>query len=343
MTSRVSKWVPSFLQEDLPRKLVALFLALLVWGAVKRQLRESKLFQDIPVFITSSDEMWVWEDVASVDLKVRGSLQRLNELRSSDFSITAEVPTVARSVKQHTLRLRPQDNVDLPSGVKVVQISPDVLRVQVDRIVSKQVPVELVQSGKLGNSYEIANWNTVPKNVTIKGPERVLEDIASVKTEPIFLDENVTEDFEIEKVQLQSINRVSIVPPSVEVRVFVERVMKLRALNELPVQFLAPSDMPFRVVMGGDDTVDLVISGKAEILESLTKEDLRPFVDLTRLAFDKGKVWKREVQIHIHKNADIRIDHIYPKEVAFELKKIEASKRDDETSAEEGEMTNGEQ
>jgi YbbR domain-containing protein len=69
----------------------------------------------------------------------------------------------------------------------VTSISPDQLSLDVDRVVTRDVPVHLAVQGKVEPGYTITSVDITPPTVTIAGPSRFVTPLTSVSTEPFDL------------------------------------------------------------------------------------------------------------------------------------------------------------
>jgi YbbR domain-containing protein len=74
-----------------------------------------------------------------------------------------------------------------PRGTTVTSISPDQLALDVDHIVSREVPVHLVVQGKVVPGYQISSVELTPASVTAIGPSRFVAALTSVGTVPFDL------------------------------------------------------------------------------------------------------------------------------------------------------------
>ena len=70
----------------------------------------------------------------------------------------------------------------LPAGVKVTEVGPERIRVDLVREVADRVKVEVQFVGRLKEGFEIAEVRIVQARVSVKGPERSLTDVRGVPT-----------------------------------------------------------------------------------------------------------------------------------------------------------------
>src|SRR5258708_27074073 len=70
-----------------------------------------------------------------------------------------------------------------PRGTTVTGISPDQLALDIDNMVSREVPVHLVVQGKVAPRYQTSSVDLTPASVTAIGPSRFVAQLTSIGTE----------------------------------------------------------------------------------------------------------------------------------------------------------------
>ena len=70
-----------------------------------------------------------------------------------------------------------------PRGTTVTGISPDQLALDIDNVVSREVPVHLAVQGKVAPGYQISSIEITPSSVTAIGPSRFVAQLTSIGTE----------------------------------------------------------------------------------------------------------------------------------------------------------------
>ncbi len=85
----------------------------------------------------------------------------------------------------------------------VTSISPDSLSLDIDRLVTRDVPVHLAVEDRVAPGYTISSVDIAPPNVTVVGPSRYVAPLTSVNTEP----------FDLKGLTSDTKRSVDIVPP----------------------------------------------------------------------------------------------------------------------------------
>ena len=173
--------------ENLGLKLIALAGALLLWFLVKGVQPADRLvsarieFRDLP-----RDLALVSRSDGAVLLRLEGPKRLLG---------TVELDEVAVSLKTRDLRegnnailLAPGDILGAPRGVRVVEVSPRSLRLQVEAIVQREVRVEPRIEGEPRPGFVVRRVHFEPRAVRIAGPRSEVRGIVQAYTLPVSIE-----------------------------------------------------------------------------------------------------------------------------------------------------------
>jgi YbbR domain-containing protein len=310
------------LRADLPRKVVAFFFAVSIWLAIDNQLHDSTVLHNVPVMLRYDRGAVVLEnDTIGVDITLRGSRKRLLELKTGDIQVRVAVPTVPVGHFFYDLRISP-NNVLTPPGVRVSDIAPNQQQLQVDRIVTKgAVPIRVRFDGQLREGYKKARVSVFPAAVDVRGPSRILKDLNELVTEPVLLDDSLTQDFEMDvKVALVPNLRAS--TDAVHIAIEIARQSSQQAFRDLPTNALASPDSPL-VLEEPLPKVSVTLHGPKLTLDSLDSLSIRPFVDITSIT-SPGR-YRRPVQVWIDGAANVSAEYVHPSVVEVALKAMPGS------------------
>ncbi|MBI5220060.1 MAG: YbbR-like domain-containing protein [Bacteroidia bacterium] len=127
------------------------------------------------------------------------------------------------------------DNIEgqVPSDVKVLDISPDSLYFQFDKVFKKKVPVIPAIKIEFRRQYSFRDIPTVkPDSIWVYGPKAVIDTLQSIKTEPVMY-RNLSRPIE-KKYELQKIYNLTTSVKYVTVNIPVEKYTEA-SLN-IPVE-----------------------------------------------------------------------------------------------------------
>jgi YbbR domain-containing protein len=171
---------------------VAFILALMVWIVATMQENpfvEATLPEKIPVEVVNRGEGLVivrgMEDGVSV--KVRAPESVWEDL--SDRSFRAYVDLQGLDVGLHEVPVKVEPASSL---VRILQTSPSVLTLRLDRRMEKVVPVVATIYGDPALGYEMGHPVVDPSHVTVSGPASLVDQVVEVTAEVILRGEKET-------------------------------------------------------------------------------------------------------------------------------------------------------
>ena len=130
-------FVVGLLTENMTYKIVSLFIALILWMTILSR-RDYVLSRNIEVnFITSSSQSILAQTADRVRMRISGPRAQLKKLMESNQFQVVNIDVSQRGFGVIDVDIS-SNRFDLPSGVKILGIRPNVIRVEVSEV----VPVE---------------------------------------------------------------------------------------------------------------------------------------------------------------------------------------------------------
>ena len=313
------RFIPGFIRHDFLRKLIALFFAVLIWQRVDSEIAEPDTLRDIPVQISLPANLErTNETPIRVSLKVKASRRILNNLSLNDINIKVKLneSSVHKNSLAISYRIDPKKDISLPSGITVLQVTPETIEISVDRKVSKTVPVELICSGVLLDGYSFRESAVIPKQVIITGPQSIIDPMKEIKTQPIILKTINVEDFECD-VKLDIKNNVVANRAAVTAQIEIYKKYDVREFSNMSIKTYGSAASPCKAILQPPQAF-IIIKGVKKSVEIMQETALHPFVDISGLKVPgkyslKIKCWADD--------KDVRVKEIKPKKIDVELKK----------------------
>ena len=272
----------NFIIQDYPRKLLALLFAVMLYLGVANNIFDERRIPGVQVDVTlSSDLAFVTGQKGKVTITVRGSERALKELNPEDFSASVYVgPEHRINDKIFQVPLRPEMFRQKP-GVKIISSQP--LELELQRRITKRVPVKAQFSGKLSDEYRSAAVRCIPEAVMVSGPELTLNSLNSMFSEPIPLSETVRDPFEYES-KLVASESLDVSPRKVMVQVDIVKSFEQRRLNDLPILLVQSTDTSLQSkLVNPAQRAEITVTGLQSRLSVLDVKDIRLFADLSEI------------------------------------------------------------
>ena len=188
----VRRWIHGALFDNLLLKFLSMILAVTVFLLVNTDKDNVITVRAGLQYMLPADKVLVSDVVDEVRVTIKGPWRRLKEF---DERQLGELRLDLRHQPSGDVPLTPELVTNLPPGLRVTDINPASVRVAFDRRVEKLVEVVPVTTGRPLHGYIVTEIKSVPPTVSVRGGERVLRALNSIRTGEVSL-EGRTESFE---------------------------------------------------------------------------------------------------------------------------------------------------
>lgn len=260
-------------------KALSLGLAVLLWlvvageETVERGLRVPLELQQFPTGLEFQSE-----PPTLVDVRVRGASSTLSRMSPGD--VVAVIDLDDATPGRRLFQLAPEQ-VRVPFGVQVVQVTPATVAMVFEPTAARHVPIVPDIEGDPAAGYVVGAVAVDPKVVEVLGPASAVERAAEAVTETISiagaiegLTRSVTVGFLDPSLRLKTARRatvsVEILPGPRERRIGNRPVRLLELRDGLTAQAI-PS------------TVDVVLRGTREVVTGVSADSVDAYVELAGL------------------------------------------------------------
>lgn len=233
--------------------IVSFILWLFIYN-VENPVRERKIV--VPVQVINKDTpaqsnlIPVDEDNLSVTLTIKGNASDLYAVKASQFKLVSDLGTYV--VKKGENKI-PVQVVKSPSTVRVVNSENLWVKVIVEDLKSKTVPVKLSLLGKAKSGFYAAKPELSVNQVKVKGSQDAIQKVT--RAEAVYNIQNVSEDVN-KKVTLRAedslgnvIKNVEIEPKDLDISISVKRIKSVPVnvnisgnLNDYGIKSVVPID-----------------------------------------------------------------------------------------------------
>jgi YbbR domain-containing protein len=229
-----------------------------------------------------------------VEVRLRGPSSVLGRLLPGEVVAVLDLQSARAGTRLFHLLA---DEVRVPYGVQVAQVTPSAISLSFEPSLTKTVPVVPAVDGDPAEGFHVGRISATPAVVTVVGPASHITDLKSATTEPVVVTrartavvDRVTVGVADELVRLLTPQAatvtVEILPTAVEKR-----------LTGVPI---IPRNLPTgRSARFTPEAVDIVVRGPAQVLDGL--KGVAVFVDLAGLG--PGRF-----QLPVHTDTVDRVD-----------------------------------
>lgn len=314
MPVRPSRSLPGLLVHNLGAKFISLVLALIAWYMIQDVISHERTIPEVPIDVLV-EEGWAIldrsESVATVTL--RGPEEILYTLDRDRVKVTVDIRG-EQMLDVMFLELTP-DQVEAPRGIKPVKVEADPLFISLDREGQREVPVVANIQGQLPEGFELESATCRPSSVVLYGPRKRLDEIKTVGTEPIDLVGRIRSFDQTKRVVSPSENWVARVEPeTVTVEVIITERSSSRKFETVEIKTLVSTELPVQVALAENEAT-VILVGREDVLQALTKREIQAYVDCDRLDLPMTG----NVPVRVHAPTGTRVSNVLPSEILISV------------------------
>ena len=310
------KWLKQLFVNNWGLKLLAIILAIVSFQAV-RGVTSDTVRYDIPLTVEVGPGIAVdSQDPQSVKVMFRGSEEDLRRLEREKLAITITPKEINYEGIEEIVPILPK-NVQSVPGVRVIKMDPAFATLQFDREI--ETPMRIAPPRIIGTpAVGKAEITYEPEAVVIRGPKRRMEDrkFVEVYTEPVDVSGRVRSFTKWIRV-IPPREWVSQVDPSeisVKVKLVTESVSKVLT-NVTIAAFTTTGDN--KDIFFEPSGVNVSLHGRTEVLDGITANSVKVFVDCMDLA--APATYELPVNVHLPPGINARSD-VKPKTIKVVIK-----------------------
>ena len=174
----------NYVLDNLALKLGSLALALLLWSAIANEPPAEVTFR-APLELRNVPENLELSSEApnSVQVRVRGPASAVRKLSPANLAVSLDLADFKRPGKR-SYELSVPD-VRIPFGVRVVQVIPKQVGLQLEARAEREIPVVPRITGEAAPGYRLTGFQVSPPIVRVVGPRSHVALLESAMPDPV--------------------------------------------------------------------------------------------------------------------------------------------------------------
>lgn len=187
--------------------ILSIIVAIFMWTYVTTSTNPStnRTFRNVPIIIQNQDKLEEKgytivskDDITSVNVKLSGSRDDIVSLKADDIQASINVMDAREGIKSVDVK------IDTPTGIYLDSVDPSKINLNIQRIIEKKMPVNIVIADKLkdGKIVEVNEQN--PQEITIKGPESLINNVDRIEA---YIDDPEYLDGKIHNVDVKALDK----------------------------------------------------------------------------------------------------------------------------------------
>jgi hypothetical protein len=179
----------ALLFRNLGTKLLALAIACVAWYLLTGERREriSERSYRIPLSIVNIPRgtLIVSPLPDAVDVRVRGAFTPLRQLEPAKLEAVVDLLDATPGEKRYPLD---SDAINVPREIEVIAVSPQEIRVVLDALADKTVPIVADLVGQPAAGSRVEDVSVEPPQARVVGPAQTLARMTQIRTDPVSLE-----------------------------------------------------------------------------------------------------------------------------------------------------------
>lgn len=215
--------------EDWSLKLIALVITLALWlGVTGLSTPTTKRFT-VPLSFSISNDIEITNTpIQEVDIVITGDKRKVDQINRTELTALMDISDLPPG--DRVLQLTPDNiRVTLPQGVKLDEVQPSRIAVRLETVEEKDIEVKAQLAGQPAAGFEVYDTSVTPAKVRVRGPSSYIKTLESVPTGEIDVN-GASQDLVARQVPVSVPNpRAAVFSTVVDVNVRVgeERVRRL--------------------------------------------------------------------------------------------------------------------
>ena len=294
----------SLVQHNLLAKIAALIVAVILWLYVMNDQNPAiDGSYQVPVTIENAPEGYqLGSDTDKVTIRVRGPRSLFVSADASDFHARVNLADFVEGERAYTVE------TSIPYGFELVNISPDKIMINLDRMVEKTLKASLTISGTPATGYTVDKVIPEDEAVKVQGPRSLVDQVVHVAGHINLSGQSRDDVAQVTLVALNTDGRevagVTLVPSSTAVTVKLARGLTRKVVE---VQPHPRSDLAPNLKLEGVTVTParIEIAGTEDVISKISVIGTEEF----SLA-DVRATEKREVRLQLPEGVTVTNPHV---------------------------------
>lgn len=295
-------WILDIFRRNLLQKLIALVAAFFMWVYVMADQDPAiEGSYTVPLTISNAPyELMAICEQKTIQVEARAPRSNFVKYDDNAFRVYADL----EGLGEGNYQIIPK--VIMPQGFDLIEITPPAVNVNLDPMIEKQMPIELLTTGEVAQDSAIKDVVKSMELVTIVGPKSFVE--RAVKVHGTLKLSGNTSSFEMQ-IPMNAVDekdnvvpRVRVVPSVITVSVDIESGLKRRIVPVVPELSVADGWELTKVTV---EPAQIEIIGAESAINSIVTLKTEPFIVQTG-----QRVFKSTLRLVVPDNVTVNHDEV---------------------------------
>ena len=273
---------------------LAVIFSIILWGFVSLSRDYFSTFE-IPLEVTNVAKGYAVGFISNskVSITVKGKGWMLAPFSFGQKNKYIVSVAGKKGVIKKDIRNDLEKNIWIPSNIQVVQISPESIDLQIEKVINKSVRIVPDISFKFNNSFGLTSDIEIkPHKIIISGPKSIVKKIDTIRTK--FIEFNNLDKNYFGSIELKKIHNISFEHSFINIKFDVQKIVE-NTYKDIPV--VIKRIPPKQELVLVPNKVDVILRGGIKLLSKLTSNDIDVWVDFSQAIKDTLGTLKPNIKI----------------------------------------------
>lgn len=296
--------------KPLSLQFLSVLIAFFLWFYVLSSA-ETKLDKKVTVHYVLPDEYAIINKVPhKITYSLVGPRALIRSLNKKDEHIKLNIANIYRDGELSYEFNIENLGIKFPFGTTIESIKPNTVSVELEKKMSKVVPIKLQSVGEIPSDHKLMQWSIVPNEIEISGPQSLIDSYVELKTSTIDLGE-ITQSGN-KTIPIFSIDdRIELSHKVVDYQYEVQPTRANMMIKNIPIYFLSQKV----IASSNRRNVNLMVLAENSINLDLKREQIKVIAEIPDDADGKVTV---DLQVKLPKG--LYLLEVMPKKIEVNIK-----------------------
>ena len=172
----------------------------------------------------------------------------------------------------------PVEVTSINSDIQILEVTPDIVTVQLDPLITKIVPVE-IERGEVPDGLEVGTETATPSTVTVSGPKTIVDQVVAARADVVIQPSGIDIDEDVALIPVDAVgdarSPADVAPTTARISIRVFSEPETRTLPVSPVVTGTPA-AGYEIDEISVQPSTVLVEGDADPLAALARVDTDP-------------------------------------------------------------------
>ena len=235
----MQKRILLILTNNIELKLIALVSSLFIWFWVQTKQTDQEKFRAQVEYILPEGVVLLSQPPPVVSVLLEGPKGNIRQFATNPTqrdNLTVEINLSSSKEGSSNPEFTANDVRNLPNGLRVIQFSPPIVNIVLDKKLTRTLSIKPNISGKPKKGWKLVDTNIDPESITLQGAQSVLSNLVNIQTMGISIAERYKSGKERVPLERKHPSFRFIGKERITVELIFEQIISKRLFPNTPIQ-----------------------------------------------------------------------------------------------------------